>query len=53
MPPGSAASEEMYKASQGQPQEGEPHAGDNGGQQQGKTPGDGEVTDVDFEEVKN
>lgn len=48
-----AASEEMYKATQGQQQEGQPQPGDNGGQQQGKTPGDGEVTDVDFEEVKN
>ena len=43
-----AASEEMYKSSQGQPQEGEQPEGEP---QQGKSPND-EVTDVDFEEVK-
>lgn len=43
-----AASEEMYKASQGQPQ-GE--AAQPNEPQPGKAPGD-EVTDVDFEEVK-
>jgi molecular chaperone DnaK len=43
-----AASEEMYKASQGQPQGGEQPQGEP---QQGKSPND-EVTDVDFEEVK-
>ena len=50
-----AASQEMYNASGGQGQPG-PQAGQQGNQQQG--PGsnqpkqDGEVTDVDFEEVK-
>ena len=43
-----AASEEMYKAAQGQPQGPEGAPTDQG---QTKTPGD-EVTDVDFEEVK-
>jgi molecular chaperone DnaK len=43
-----AASEEMYKASQGQPQGEGPQSGEP---QPGKAPGD-EVTDVDFEEVK-
>jgi molecular chaperone DnaK len=43
-----AASEEMYKATQDQQQQ---QPGDGGQQQETKT--DGEVTDVDFEEVKN
>lgn len=43
-----AASEEMYKSAQGQPQGPEGAPTDQG---QTKTPGD-EVTDVDFEEVK-
>jgi molecular chaperone DnaK len=49
-----AASEEMYKATQGQPQ-GDPNATEPaGGPEQGGTPpGDDEVTDVDFEEVKD
>jgi len=48
-----AASKEMYEATQGQ-QQGEPHQeSNNAGQQQGNQAGDGEVTDVDFEEVKN
>jgi len=44
-----AASQEMYNASnaQAEPQAGEPHAS-----QQKGSKGDGEVTDVDFEEVK-
>ncbi len=51
-----AASQEMYNASQaqgGQPggQEG-PQADPNAGAQQGQSKDDGEVTDVDFEEVK-
>ena len=55
-----AASQEMYNASQAQggaqgPQ-GDPNAGPQGGPQGGPTDGqpkdDGEVTDVDFEEVK-
>ena len=44
-----AASEEMYKATQGQQQQ-QPN---DGGQQQQETKTDSEVTDVDFEEVKN
>jgi molecular chaperone DnaK len=47
------ASEEMYKASQeagGQP--GGPEGAPNAGQPEGETKEDGEVTDVDFEEVK-
>jgi molecular chaperone DnaK len=44
-----AASEEMYKATQGQQQQ-QPS---DGGQQQQETKTDSEVTDVDFEEVKN
>lgn len=53
-----AASAEMYNATQGQQPEGEPAGGGTDGQQQkqegGKNKGkdDGEVTDVDFEEVK-
>jgi molecular chaperone DnaK len=50
-----AASQEMYNASSAQGQPG-PQAGNQGGQQQGPSGGqqkqDGEVTDVDFEEVK-
>jgi len=48
-----AASQEMYNASSTQGQEGASggHQGNPGAQQQG-TKGDGEVTDVDFEEVK-
>lgn len=49
-----AASEELYKASQGQPQgepQGEPGAQSQGGPKADKGPTD-EVTDVDFEEVK-
>jgi len=45
-----AASEELYKNSQGQPQE-EPGAQTQSGQKADKGPAD-EVTDVDFEEVK-
>jgi len=44
-----AASEEMYKATQDQQQQ-QPS---DGGQQQQETKTDSEVTDVDFEEVKN
>jgi molecular chaperone DnaK len=47
------ASEEMYKASQeagGQP--GGPEGAPNAGQPEGETKEDGEVTDVDFEEIK-
>ncbi|NLF43071.1 MAG: Hsp70 family protein, partial [Bacteroidales bacterium] len=43
------ASEEMYKASQ---QAGGPQAEPSGANQQQPKSGDGEVTDVDFEEVK-
>lgn len=45
-----AASEELYKASQGQPEGGQP----NSGQQQGQPQGGGNdgVTDAEFEEVK-
>ena len=54
-----AASQEMYNASQqaqggaqqGGPQGG-PTGGDQGGQSQSKSKDDGEVTDVDLEEVK-
>ena len=50
-----AASQEMYNASSAQGQPG-PQSGPQGGQQQGPSGGqqkqDGEVTDVDFEEVK-
>ena len=48
-----AASQEMYNASSTQGQEGAAggHQGNPGAQQQGPK-GDGEVTDVDFEEVK-
>ncbi len=42
-----AASEEIYKSQQGEPQ-----ADPESGQQQAKGDGDDEVTDVDFEEVK-
>ena len=48
-----AASEEMYKATQGQQQEGQPHTETDDGTHQKKQSEDGEVTDVDFEEVKN
>uniref|UniRef100_UPI003216C09F molecular chaperone DnaK n=1 Tax=uncultured Draconibacterium sp. TaxID=1573823 RepID=UPI003216C09F len=51
-----AASQEMYNASQaqgGQPGGPEgPQAGPDAGAQQGQAKDDGEVTDVDFEEVK-
>ena len=48
-----AASEEMYKASQGTGQQaGGPTAGDTGSSQKGSNGGDEQVTDVDFEEVK-
>ena len=49
-----AASQEMYNAASSQGQEGAAgggHQGNPGAQQQGPK-GDGEVTDVDFEEVK-
>lgn len=49
------ASEEMYKNTQGGPQQG-PQPGPQPGQDQGgsqKTSGNDEVTDVDFEEVKD
>jgi len=47
----SAASEEMYKATQGQGAQSEPQAeGASAGKEKSK--GDQEVTDVDFEEVK-
>jgi molecular chaperone DnaK len=48
-----AASQEMYNASQAQggPQGG-PTGGAQGGDSQGQPKNDGEVTDVDFEEVK-
>ena len=49
-----AASQEMYNASQ-QAQGGQqtdPNAGSQGSQQGGQQKADGEVTDVDFEEVK-
>ena len=46
-----AASEEMYKATQGQPGATQEEPGGNPGQQQGGAKND-EVTDVDFEEVK-
>ena len=51
-----AASQEMYNASQAQGGEGAPQGDPTGGAQAGPTDGqpkeDGEVTDVDFEEVK-
>lgn len=53
-----AASQEMYNASQAQggpqggPQAGGQQADPNAGAQQGQAKDDGEVTDVDFEEVK-
>ena len=51
-----AASEDMYKASQGAGQQAGPQAGpagdDAGGKQPGGNGGDEQVTDVDFEEVK-
>jgi molecular chaperone DnaK len=47
----SAASEEMYKASQEQEAQGAGNAAGDAGAEQGKA--DGEVTDVDFEEVKD
>jgi molecular chaperone DnaK len=48
-----AASQEMYNASQSQggPQ-GDPTGGTQSGPTEGKSKNDGEVTDVDFEEVK-
>ncbi|MBI9052415.1 MAG: molecular chaperone DnaK [Bacteroidales bacterium] len=47
------ASEEMYKASQeAGAQPGGPEGAPNAGQPEGETKEDGEVTDVDFEEVK-
>ena len=49
-----AASEEMYKNTQGQTgAEGQPGADPNAGQQKGGGGKDDEVTDVDFEEVKD
>ena len=55
-----AASEDMYKASQGTGQQAGPQGGqqdgpsgeNQGGKQQGGNGGDEQVTDVDFEEVK-
>ena len=51
-----AASQEMYNASQAQGGEGgpqgDPTGGDQGGPTEGQPKEDGEVTDVDFEEVK-
>jgi len=48
-----AASQEMYNASQAQGgQQGGPTGGAQSGPSEGKTKADGEVTDVDFEEVK-
>ena len=48
-----AASQEMYNASQAQGgQQANPNAGDQGNSAGGKQKADGEVTDVDFEEVK-
>ncbi len=52
-----AASQEMYNASQAQGgpqggQQGGPTGGEQGGQSQDESKDDGEVTDVDFEEVK-
>jgi molecular chaperone DnaK len=48
-----AASQEMYNASQAQGgQQGGPTGGAQSGTSEGKTKADGEVTDVDFEEVK-
>ena len=53
----SAASQEMYNASQAQAgQQQGPQSGQQGGKQKGSSgddsKDDGEVTDVDFEEVK-
>ena len=48
-----AASEDMYKASQGAGQQAGPQAGSTGGDTSGgKQGGEEQVTDVDFEEVK-
>ena len=48
-----AASEDMYKASQGAGQQAGPQAGQTGGDASGgKQGGEEQVTDVDFEEVK-
>jgi molecular chaperone DnaK len=48
-----AASEDMYKASQGAGQQAGPQAGPTGGDTSGgKQGGEEQVTDVDFEEVK-
>ncbi|MGE0018239.1 MAG: molecular chaperone DnaK [Draconibacterium sp.] len=48
-----AASQEMYNASQAQGgQQANPNAGDQSSSAGGKQKADGEVTDVDFEEVK-
>jgi molecular chaperone DnaK len=51
-----AASEDMYKTTQGADQQAGPQAGPTGGDAGGKKPGgeggDEQVTDVDFEEVK-
>jgi len=46
------ASEDMYKNAQQQPQEG-PQGGPQAGTEQKQQPGTDEVTDVDFEEVKD
>lgn len=48
-----SASEEMYKATQGQPGAEQPGADPNAGAGQAGTSNDDEVTDVDFEEVKD
>ncbi len=49
-----AASEEMYKATQEAAAQGQPNAGADGGHaHNGEPKKDGEVTDVDFEEVKD
>ncbi|HZX63100.1 MAG TPA: molecular chaperone DnaK, partial [Bacteroidales bacterium] len=47
-----SASEDMYKNAQQQPQEG-PQGGPQAGPEQKKQTGNDEVTDVDFEEVKD
>jgi molecular chaperone DnaK len=47
-----SASEDMYKNAQQQPQEG-PQGGPQAGQEQKQQTGNDEVTDVDFEEVKD
>ncbi|MFH0893912.1 MAG: molecular chaperone DnaK [Bacteroidota bacterium] len=49
----SAASEEMYKATQEQQQANPNAENTTGGESKEKAPGDAEVTDVDFEEVKD